>query len=86
LTYDGSGISGLVSTFTELFELYPKVQIIYAVPIRNPKTFKKFIETCRANKHTVEEINYGIAKAEVQEGPFYLDQVPIQLCLITSSG
>jgi len=85
LTYDGSRIPALVSTFGDLFDLYPQVKIIYAATVRNPKTFEKFLETCRANKYVVEEIKFGIAKAEDQEGPFYSDQVPIQLCLITRS-
>jgi predicted nicotinamide N-methyase len=83
LTYDGSGIPALVSTFGDLFDFNSKVKIIYAATVRNPKTFEKFLKTCRANKYMVEEIKFGIAKAEVQEGPFYSDQVPIQLCLIT---
>ncbi len=83
LTYDGSGIPALVSTFGDLFELYPKMKIIYAATIRNPKTFEKFLAACRANKYLLEEIQFGIEKAELQEGPFYSGQVPIQLCLIT---
>jgi predicted nicotinamide N-methyase len=85
LTYDGSGIPQLVSTFGDLFELYPAMKIIYAATVRNPKTFEKFLGACRANKYVVEEIKFGIEKAELQEGPFYSDQVPIQLCLITRS-
>jgi threonine dehydrogenase-like Zn-dependent dehydrogenase len=82
LTYDGSGIPALVSTFGDLFELYPTMKIIYAATIRNPTTFEKFLEACRANKYIVEEIIYEIEKIELQEGPFYSDQIPIQLCLI----
>ncbi|KAE9375524.1 hypothetical protein N431DRAFT_370046 [Stipitochalara longipes BDJ] len=85
LTYDGSGIPALVSTFGDLFELYPKIKIIYAATVRNPKTFEKFLEACKANKYVVEEIAFEIEKTELQEGPFYSDQVPIQLCLITST-
>ena len=82
LTYDGSGIPALVSTFGDLFELYPKMKIIYAATVRNPKTFEKFLEACRANKYTVEEIQYEIEEAELREGPFYSDQIAIQLYLI----
>jgi predicted nicotinamide N-methyase len=85
LTYDGSGIPALVSTFGDLFELYPEMQVIYAATVRNSKTFEKFLEACRANKYRIEEIQFDIEKAELQEGPFYSDQVPIQLCLITRS-
>lgn len=85
LTYDGTGIPALVSTFGDLFELYPKMKIIYAATVRNRKTFERFLEACRENWYAVEEVKFGIEKAELQEGPFYSDQVPIQLCLITRS-
>jgi hypothetical protein len=85
LTYDGSAIPPLVSTFGDLFELYPQIKIIYAATVRNPKTFEKFLDACKGNKYIVEEIKFRIEKAEAQEGPFYSDQVPIQLCLITRS-
>jgi predicted nicotinamide N-methyase len=83
LTYDGSAIPALVSTFGELFDLYPCVKIIIAATVRNPKTFQKFLETCRGNRYVVEDVEFGIKAADVQEGPFYSDKVPIQLCMIT---
>jgi predicted nicotinamide N-methyase len=85
LTYDGFGIPALVSTFGDLFELCQEMKIIYAATVRNPKTFKTFLEACRTNKYNVEEIQFEIERAKLQEGPFYSDQVPIQLCLITRS-
>jgi protein-lysine N-methyltransferase EEF2KMT len=83
LTYDDDAIPALVSTFGDLFELYPDLKIIYAATIRNPSTFEKFLETCRASKYIVEEFKYGIEMTEVQEGPFYSDQFPVQICRIT---
>ncbi len=83
LTYDASGIPALVSTFGDLFELYPNVKIIIAATVRNSTTFEQFLEVCRWNKFGVQEINFEIPKADTQEGPFYSDQVPIQLSLIT---
>jgi predicted nicotinamide N-methyase len=83
LTYDGSGIPALVSTFRDLFQLYPEVKIIIAATVRNPRTFQTFLGTCRGNGYVVEEIEFGVLKAEQQQGPFYSDLVPIQLCLIT---
>lgn len=82
LTYDGSGIPALVSTFGELFDLYPKVKIIIAATVRNPTTFQRFLETCRGNRYVFEEVNFGVPREDVQEGPFYSDKVPIQLCMI----
>jgi predicted nicotinamide N-methyase len=83
LTYDGSGIPALVSTFRDLFHLYPEVKIIIAATVRNPRTFQTFLGTCRGNGYVVEEIEFGVLKAEQQQGPFYSGLVPIQLCLIT---
>jgi predicted nicotinamide N-methyase len=83
LTYDGSGIPALVSTFRDLFHLYLEVKIIIAATVRNPRTFQTFLGTCRGNVYVVEEIEFEVLKAEQQQGPFYSDLVPIQLCLIT---
>lgn len=85
LTYDASNIPALVATFGELFDLYPEVKIIIAATIRNPTTFQRFLETCRGRRYVVEEVEFGIKGADVQEGPFYLDKIPIQLCIINGS-
>jgi len=83
LTYDVSAISTLVTTFGHLFELYPDIKIIIAATVRNPKTFETFLATCRVNKYHVENIDFDIMAPELQQGPFYSNQVPIQLCHIT---
>ena len=83
LTYDISGIPALVSTFEELFDLYPRVKIVIAATIRNPATFLIFLETCRGKRYEVEESGVRIKQGDVQEGPFYSDKVPIQLVMIT---
>jgi hypothetical protein len=85
VTYDVSGIPALVSTFGELFDLYPSVKIIIAATVRIPTTFQRFLETCRGNRYVVEVVEFGIPKEEMQEGPFYSDKVPIQLCMIRKS-
>ena len=83
LTYDGLGSLALVSTFGELFNLYPEVQIIIAATVRNPTTFGRFLEMCRGKKYRVDDIEFDIKAENDQEGPFYSDKVPIQLCMIT---
>ena len=85
LTYDGSGIPPLVSTFGDLFELYPKVTIIIAATVRNPKTFETFLDTCRLNQYLVQEVKFEITSSRLQQGPFYSHHEQIQLCLITRS-
>jgi hypothetical protein len=37
------------------------------------------------NKYKVENLEFGIKAAELQEGPFYPHKVPIQLSLIMRS-
>ena len=83
LTYDGTAILALVATFADLFNLYPQVKIIIAAPIRNPKTIETFLTTCRAKNYHVQEIKYDILAPELQNGPFYSNKVPIQICSIS---
>ncbi|KAG0652946.1 Elongation factor methyltransferase 3 [Hyphodiscus hymeniophilus] len=83
LTYDEAIIPPLVATFRELFDLYPEVQILIAATVRNQTTFQKFLETCRAVRYAVNEMNFAIKAKNEQEGPFYSDMAPIQLCMIT---
>jgi hypothetical protein len=83
LTYDGTGIPALVATFGELFDLYPQVKVIIAATVRNLTTFHKFLEICRGRRYVVDEVDFGVKAKDDQEGPFYSDEVPIQLCMIT---
>ena len=86
LTYDGSEIPALVSTFGELFELYPEVKIIYAATVRNPGTFEMFLGACRKNRYAVEEVGSGDLGKELQSGPFYEHRTLIQMYHITKPG
>jgi predicted nicotinamide N-methyase len=86
LTYDGSGIPALVSTFGDLCNLNPEVKIIIAATVRNPKTFKGFLNACRNGGFRIQEIEFGVTRKREQEGPFYEDSVPIQLSLITKTS
>lgn len=83
LTYEGSGIFALLSTLGDLFDLYPHVKIILTVTVRNQKTFMTFLDTCRGFKYLVERIDFDIAPAQKQTGPFYPDLIPLELYLIT---
>jgi len=83
LTYEGSGIIALLSTFGDLFDLYPNVKIILAATVRNQSTLKTFLDTCRGSHYLVEKIDFDIAPSQKQTGPFYPDLVPIELYLIT---
>lgn len=85
LTYDPRNISPLISTFGDLFKLYPDAKIMIAATIRSQETFAKFPDACRKNGFGFQEIEYERLKSEQQKGPFYSDQAPIQICRITKT-
>jgi hypothetical protein len=80
--YDTTATIALVTTFGDLFELFPDVHIIITATVRNEKTYQAFLDICRRNKYGVEEIDYEIQKPKLQEGPFYTDAIPLQLLRI----
>lgn len=82
VTYDSKGIQALVTTFTDLVEIFPEVKIIIAATIRNEETFKTFVKVCGMNSFAVDEADFPVMPPEIQEGPFYWDGVPIKLCHI----
>ena len=83
VTYDLTWHPALVSTFGELFDLYPTAKILIASAVRNEKTYEMFVNRCQSNALSVEHIDYEMPKLEVQEGPFYSDLAPVKLCMIT---
>ena len=82
LTY-GTGNLALLSTFGDLFELFPEVKIVLSATVRNENTLKTFLDTCRSSKYMVERVDFDITPAKEQTGPFYSDLVPIDIYLIT---
>ncbi|KAH7399891.1 putative methyltransferase-domain-containing protein [Cadophora sp. MPI-SDFR-AT-0126] len=85
LTYDPRNIPPLVSTFGDLFELYPHVEILIAATVRSEETFGKFPDACKRNGYGFREVEFEILKGAEQEGPFYSDLAPVRLCMITKS-
>merc|ERR1712093_61479 len=85
LTYDPRNIPPLLSTFGDLFELYPDVEILIAATVRSEETFAKFPDACKRNGYRLREINFEILKAEEQQGPFFSDMAPVRLCIITKT-
>lgn len=83
VTYDIAVLPSLVTTLVELVELYPTVKILIAAARRNEKTYQRFIEICTNNRLIVEEIDFPIMSRDSQEGPFYWDGFPIELCNIS---
>lgn len=85
ITYDTSVIPALVSTIADLFKKFPAVEVIIAAIERNRVTLETFLEVCQKRKFVVEEVDFGVPLREEQGGPFYSDQVPIQICKISKS-
>lgn len=82
LTYDSMAISGLITTFGDLFDLYPNIRIVYGGTVRNLTTFEGFLAGCESAGFVVEDIEWPIVEKDMQEGPFYEDRVPIRICEI----
>ncbi|EPE34681.1 S-adenosyl-L-methionine-dependent methyltransferase [Glarea lozoyensis ATCC 20868] len=79
LTYYETGIPPLLSTFDNVFELYPNVRIIIAATIRNEETFRKFLDKCAVWEFLIDEIDFPMIETGSQQGPFYEDHVPIKI-------
>jgi protein-lysine N-methyltransferase EEF2KMT len=82
VTYDSAGIPSLVATLVDLVEMFPTVEILIAAAIRNEETFKVFAKVCGMNGFALDDIDFPVPPPENQEGPFYSDSIPIQLCII----
>lgn len=83
VTYDESAIIALTATFEDFFEMRPGVRIIIAATLRNEKTFSFFREACAQKSYQFEEIDSTIQPGSLQMGPFYPDNIPIRICLIS---
>lgn len=81
VTYDSAIIPPLLATIGDLTELFPAVQILIAVTIRQERTFDLFMNNCSSNGLKVEEIDFPVKPQLEQEGPFYLDT--IRLCALS---
>ncbi|KAJ4298256.1 hypothetical protein N0V90_006155 [Kalmusia sp. IMI 367209] len=85
VTYDKIVIPALVSSMREFFELNPALQALVAATIRNEQTFETFLNACRRNRFTMEQINFAPLPEPLQDGPFYPTTTPIQIWRITRS-
>jgi predicted nicotinamide N-methyase len=79
VTYDGSGIVSLLSTCGDLFELFPRLQIIISATVRNKDTLNKFLDGCQKARYMVDKLDFPMTPSHAQQGPFYSDTVPIVL-------
>ncbi|KAJ4355855.1 uncharacterized protein N0V89_003876 [Didymosphaeria variabile] len=83
VTYDSTIIPALVSSMREFFELNAALQILVAATIRNEQTFETFLNACRRNRFTLQQIDFAPLPEPLQDGPFYPTATPIQIWRIT---
>ncbi|KAF1344577.1 putative methyltransferase-domain-containing protein [Delphinella strobiligena] len=84
VTYDKAVIPALVSTMRDMFELWPKVQIIISATIRNEDTFAAFEHACEHNEFLFQEIDYPLVPMTEQSSLFHSTAVPIKIFLISA--
>ena len=83
ITYDANVIPALIGTILDVFDLHPLADVIISVTQRNELTFQGFLGECQQNELLVETLHSEISPKEAQRGPFYSDQVPIQICKVS---
>ena len=83
ITYDRSVIPALMATVTDLFRLYPRVEVYISTAQRNEKTFEVFLKQCRVNGLNVQTLDFGVPPRDEQQGPFYTDSVDIKICKVS---
>lgn len=71
VTYDRQALPALVSTFSDLVELFPKANILIASSIRNQETWERFKVSCGGAGFVIREVDWELKNEEEQEGPFY---------------
>lgn len=86
ITYDETIIPALVGTFKYIFELLPHVEIIISATIRNSQTIQAFEQALLNRKMSLRELDFDLLPMHEQMGPFYPDNVPIRLYMITKSN
>ncbi|KAL3422574.1 hypothetical protein PVAG01_06730 [Phlyctema vagabunda] len=82
VTYDDSAHEPLATTFNELLDRFPHVDILIAATERNAKTMRAFLRTCDEAGLVVHMVEYELVPRDQQMGPFYDDNVPIRLCFV----
>lgn len=79
ITYDQRLIPPLIGTLLDLFELYPRVEVYLSMTQRNDQTFQVFVDVCQRSKLLAEDVHFDVLPRELQDGPFYDDQVAIRI-------
>ncbi|KUI72588.1 hypothetical protein VM1G_08631 [Cytospora mali] len=96
ITYDQKANPSLVSTLSELLELYPDAEVIVATIQRNTETLSIFQDACTRNRLRLEELEFTTREQEhVLElrgqphgplTPFYSTQAPMRIFQVSHSA
>lgn len=86
VTYDTRAIPALIETLDELFNLYPRVQVLICTAERNIATLNTLLDLCRGAGMAVRWIDFPTPTREEQQGPFYDTSVPIHIVEIRRSS
>jgi ribosomal protein L11 methylase PrmA len=73
----------LVATIGDLFDLFPKLQVVIASTIRNDETYGNFLGLCSSASFEVDELDWVPDVPESQKGPFYSVEIPVKIVRIT---
>lgn len=82
LTYYEASFPALLSTFGNLFELFPSVKIIIAPTVRTEELYSRFLDFCAKWGYLIDEMEYPLIEEASQQGPFYETNIPIKICYV----
>ena len=82
VTYDIESIPSLVATISELFVLYPNLQVLISATVRNEATLRSFVAACSADCLSVKEIGLPMIERRQQTGFFFPTHTPIKILAV----
>ncbi|KAH0543022.1 hypothetical protein FGG08_002630 [Glutinoglossum americanum] len=85
-TYDSAVVPYLVSTLRDLFDVFPRAEVLISATIRNADTFEAFTSGCRTFKFGIEDIVFQQKPFPEQQGLFYSTATPIRILRISRPG
>ncbi|KAL6714062.1 hypothetical protein ACLMJK_008556 [Lecanora helva] len=83
VTYDIGSIPSLIATLRDLFDLYPKIQVLIPATVRNADTINNFTAACMQNGFIIRKLETTLCQSALQMGFFISTMSPIHMFLIT---
>lgn len=85
ITYDRSVVPALVETIAHVLGLSRGAVAYIAVTQRSEHTSGAFLDACHLSGLEVEHVRFPVPARPMQEGPFYSDQVAIQISRVSKA-